>query len=288
MQLSLALLADLRITDMRAYLAQRRSDGLCGRTLALTLAALRSFFHYLETEGTSSVAVLNAIRSPKEMRRLPRPLPEEAARALTEAHRYHGMHTIEPWIAARNAAVFMLLYGAGLRIMEALNLQGNDIPPTSEKGLSVVGKGNKKRLVPMLSQILEAIHSYQALCPWPLSSDGPLFVGVRGKKLSPRIIQNVIAHMRGAFGLPETATPHALRHSFATHLLSHGADIRAIQELLGHECLSTTQLYTQVDKARLVKAYRTAHPRLQRYGDPSTKSSKERDSSINFNISKGK
>ncbi|SRR5579883_3027535 len=261
-RLSLALLGDLHITDMRAYLAQRRSDGLCGRTLTLTLAALRSFFRHLETEGVGSVAVLNALRSPKETRRLPRPLPEEASCALTKTDIHYGMHT-KPWIAARNAAVLMLLYGAGLRIMEALTLRVHDIPLQPEQGLTVIGKGGKKRSVPVLPQILEAIRTYQALCPWTPSSEGPLFVGVRGKELSARVIQKAIAHLRRGLGLPETATPHALRHSFATHLLSRGADIRAIQELLGHECLSTTQLYTHVDKVRLVNAYRTAHPRIR-------------------------
>jgi integrase/recombinase XerC len=165
----------------------------------------------------------------------------------------------EPWIHARDAAVLGLLYGAGLRISEALGLKGGDAGAAD--AITVIGKGRKQRMVPMLPQVQKLIADYIALCPYALPDDGPLFVGAKGGPLSPRVVQLAMARLRGALGLPETATPHALRHSFATHLLARGGDLRSIQELLGHASLSTTQIYTQVDAERLIEAYRSAHPR---------------------------
>jgi integrase/recombinase XerC len=165
----------------------------------------------------------------------------------------------EPWIHARDAAVLGLLYGAGLRISEALGLKRGDIGATD--AVTVTGKGRKQRMVPVLPQVQKLIADYVVLCPYDLPPDGPLFVGAKGGPLSPRVVQLAMARLRGALGLPETATPHALRHSFATHLLARGGDLRSIQELLGHASLSTTQIYTQVDAERLIEAYRNAHPR---------------------------
>jgi integrase/recombinase XerC len=169
----------------------------------------------------------------------------------------------EPWILARDAAVLALLYGAGLRIAEALGISREDAPIGNADSVSVVGKGGKMRSVPVIEPVRRAVEGYIELCPYPLPGKGPLFVGARGGPLSPRIIQLAVAGLRGALGLPETATPHALRHSFATHLLARGGELRAIQELLGHASLSTTQIYTQVDSARLMAAYDSAHPRAR-------------------------
>jgi integrase/recombinase XerC len=166
-----------------------------------------------------------------------------------------------PWVLARDAAVLALLYGSGLRISEALGLKRADAPVAGRDQVTVLGKGRKTRSVPVIRKVQEAVEAYLDLCPFTLSPDGPLFVGARGGPLSPRIIQLAVERMRGALGLPDTATPHALRHSFATHLLSRGGDLRTIQELLGHASLSTTQLYTAVDTARLLAAYTSAHPR---------------------------
>jgi integrase/recombinase XerC len=201
------------------------------------------------------------VRTPKLAKALPKPLAIPAAKRITDTDLRAG-EPREPWILARDAAVLALLYGSGLRISEALALKRNDIPaPGRGDVITVTGKGNKARMVPVLAQVAKLAAEYVALCPYELPADGPLFVGARGGPLSPRIVQLAMAGLRGALGLPETATPHALRHSFATHLLARGGDLRAIQELLGHASLSTTQIYTAVDTERLLEVYRSTHPR---------------------------
>src|SRR5215472_955526 len=203
------------------------------------------------------------VRTPKLAKALPKPLAIPAAKRITDTDLRAG-EAREPWILARDAAVLALLYGSGLRISEALALKRNDIPaPGRGDVITVTGKGNKARMVPVLAQVAKLAAEYVALCPYELPAEGPLFVGARGGRLSPRIVQLAMARLRGALGLPETATPHALRHSFATHLLARGGDLRAIQELLGHASLSTTQIYTAVDTERLLEAYASAHPRAR-------------------------
>ena len=202
------------------------------------------------------------LRSPKAPRRLPKALPAQSARALVDEDSRAG-DARPDWILARDSAVLGLLYGAGLRISEALSIKRQDAPTGEMDIVTVTGKGGKVRSVPVIAPVQRAIARYLSLCPWPLPASGPLFVGAKGGALSPRIIQLAVAELRGALGLPETATPHALRHSFATHLLGKGGDLRTIQELLGHASLSTTQIYTAINSARLLEAYRGAHPRAR-------------------------
>lgn len=251
-------LAALEPRDLRAYLAHRRSgpDALSERSVARALAAIRGFFRYLDRRHGISNARLSLVRGPKPKPALPRPVSEKAARALIEEAEASAA---EPWIGARDAALITLLYAAGLRISEALALTGAHHPLPST--LRVAGKGGKERVVPMLDAAREAVSRYVAACPYALTSDAPLFRGARGGPLSPRIAQELMARLRGALGLPSSATPHALRHAFATHLLAAGGDLRAIQELLGHESLSTTQRYAAVDAEKILSAYRAAHPR---------------------------
>jgi integrase/recombinase XerC len=257
---TLAGLAALPSADLRAFMAFRRGEGVESRSLMRALAALRSFARYLELAGKGKAAVFAAMRSPKLSRRLPKPIPIKEARRMTQADEIVEEGRA-PWVSARDAAVLALLYGAGLRISEALGLRRDEAPLAGRDSLRVTGKGNKTRMVPVLTVVSEAIADYIALCPLPLPAEGPLFVGMRGGPLSPRIVQLTVERLRGAFGLPASATPHALRHSFATHLLSRGGDLRSIQELLGHASLSTTQIYTAVDSVRLMEAYRASHPR---------------------------
>ena len=253
--------AALEASDVRAFMAKRRSDEIASRSLMRALAGLRSFGRFLEREGRGRVGALSAIRAPKVGKTLPKPLPMAAAKRLADADERAGEDR-DPWIWARDAAVMALLYGSGLRISEALGLKRRDVPAPGEGDVLVVtGKGNKTRMVPVLQNVLTLIQDYAAMCPYPLPPEGPIFVGARGGTLSPRIIQLTMARLRGALGLPDSATPHALRHSFATHLLGAGADLRSIQELLGHASLSTTQRYTAVDAAGLLAAYSKAHPK---------------------------
>jgi integrase/recombinase XerC len=256
-RVNLSSLSGLATLDVRAFMAARRADGVSGRSLSRMLAGVRSFARYLERNGTGSIGALASVRAPKLAKTLPKPLPIAAAKRLTDSALRAGEERAQ-WVLARDAAVLALLYGSGLRIAEALALKRQAVPADA---LTVLGKGNKTRMVPVLPQVTRAIEGYLALCPFELAPDGPLFVGARGGPLSARIVQLAVARMRGALGLPDTATPHALRHSFATHLLARGADLRAIQELLGHASLSTTQTYTAVDTERLLAAYRSAHPR---------------------------
>jgi integrase/recombinase XerC len=260
-RVTLANFSALEASDVRAFMAKRRADDIAGRSLMRALAGLRSFGRFLEREGRGKVGALSAIRAPKVGKSLPKPLAVTAAKRLADADERAGEDR-EPWIWARDAAVMALLYGSGLRISEALGLKRRDVPAPGEGDVLVVtGKGNKTRMVPVLQNVLTLIQHYAAMCPYPLPPEGPMFIGARGGPLQPRIIQLTMARLRGALGLPDSATPHALRHSFATHLLSRGGDLRAIQELLGHASLSTTQVYTGIDSERLLEVYRSAHPR---------------------------
>jgi len=250
----------LSARDVRSFLAARREEGVGSRTLSRTLSALRMFYKFLERRGYGKNDAIRAVSLPKLPHSVPKPLTALKAAALIESADIASPDAPE-WVLARDTAVLALLYGSGLRISEALGLKRKDAPIKGRDMLRVTGKGDKTRVVPVLPVVREAIEHYLAVCPIKLGSEDPLFVGARGKRLSPRIIQLRIAGARAALGLPETATPHALRHSFATHLLGAGADLRAIQELLGHASLSTTQGYTEVDRAHLLKAYTRSHPR---------------------------
>jgi len=260
-RVTLARFASLEASDVRAFMAMRRADDIGGRSLMRALAGLRSFGRFLEREGKGKVGALSAIRAPKVGKSLPKPIQMAAAKRFTDADERAG-ESRDPWIWARDAAVMALLYGSGLRISEALGLKRRDVPaPGAGDVLVVTGKGNKTRMVPVLRNVLALVQDYVTMCPHPLPPEGPIFVGARGGPLSPRIIQLTMERLRGALGLPDSATPHALRHSFATHLLTRGGDLRAIQELLGHASLSTTQIYTGIDTERLFEVYRNAHPR---------------------------
>ncbi len=256
-------LAKLAPADIRAFLAFRRGSGVEARTLQRSLAAARSFSRFLEREGRGKSDALSAVRAPKVAKTLPRPLDAVSAISLADPAT-RAFEEREPWVLARDAAVLSLLYGAGLRIAEALSLKRGQIPaPGTADAITVTGKGNKTRMVPLIAQITQAVADYIAICPFDLPEDEPVFRGEKGGPLSPRIVQLAMERMRGALGLPDSATPHALRHSFATHLLARGGDLRSIQELLGHASLATTQIYTQVDTTHLLEAYRAAHPRAR-------------------------
>lgn len=252
----IAAVARTTQSDLRAWMAEERGRGLSARSLARALSAVKGFTAWAaDRTGADATTVLSA-RGPKFRRKLPRPLSEaSASEILTEI----GADAREDWIAARNTAIATLLYGLGLRISEALSLTGADhpLPPV----LRITGKGGKTRPVPVIPAAAQAVAEYVRLCPHDLTPDTPLFRGVRGGPVNPRLIQSAMERARLRLGLPATATPHALRHSFATHLLSAGGDLRAIQELLGHASLSTTQAYTAVDAARLMEVYEKAHPR---------------------------
>ncbi|WP_116652563.1 tyrosine recombinase XerC [Pelagibacterium sediminicola] len=248
-------LKDLRAADLRAFLAARRRDGIGSSSLARGLSGIKSFFAHLERNGVMALEALSVIRTPKRPATLPK--------ALTVTEAKSAIDTVDnleerPWVAARDTAVIALCYGAGLRISEALALTRRDLDGQS---LRVVGKGGRVRLVPLIAAVRDAITQYLKLCPFALSASEPMFRGVKGGPLSPRLVQIRLQALRSALGLPASATPHALRHSFATHLLGRGGDLRAIQELLGHASLSTTQIYTHVDTERLLEAYAKAHPR---------------------------
>lgn len=244
------------LADMRAWMAHERSRGVSARSLARELSAVKSFFRWLaEREDFDPTAVL-ATRAPRFRRKLPRPLAEDAAREMIETA---GTQSRDGWVAARDVAVLTLLYACGLRISEALSLNGADAPLADS--LRIRGKGGKERTVPVLPIAAQAVERYRRLCPHVLNAEEPLFRGVRGGRLNPRQVARVMAQARMQLGLPATATPHAMRHSFATHLLSAGGDLRTIQELLGHASLSTTQAYTAVDTTRLMEVYAKAHPR---------------------------
>lgn len=252
----LEALRRLEIRDFRAFLTHRRAEGLTSRSLARNLSSVRSFFRFLDRAGIVSNPALKALRTPKIPHGIPKPVAENAARAMiTETGEIESL----PWIAARDAAILTLLYGCGLRISEALGLNREDAP--LPEILRITGKGQKERLVPVLPVTRAAVDEYLALCPFGLGPGEPLFVGARGKRIDPRMVRGLVIHLRRRLGLADTVTPHAFRHSFATHLLAAGGDLRAIQELLGHASLSTTQMYTEVESQRLLEIYDKAHPR---------------------------
>jgi integrase/recombinase XerC len=248
-------LARVLPADIRAFVTDRRSDGLGARGVQRALAAIRSFYRWLAREGVVDNPAPRAVRTPRIGRGLPRPLSErEALRTIEEA----GEHDVE-WLAARDVALLTLLYGAGLRISEGLSLKRGDVP--LGRTLAVLGKGGKERSLPVLPVVADAIAEYAAKIPFTGTKDAPLFLSRRGKPMSPREAQALMQRLRGRLGLSEKATPHALRHSFATHLLAGGGDLRSVQELLGHASLSTTQTYTQVENDKLMETYKNAHPR---------------------------
>lgn len=256
---SLALMSRLTPAEFRAYLAHRALDGRERTTIARGLSVLRGFVRFLERRKLASAPGLAVLRAPKLPASVPKPLTvEDADAAITAA----GDVALSPWQQKRDLAILTLLYGCGLRISEALGLARREAP--QGEVLVIVGKGRKERHVPALSVVREAIADYITACPYPLPKDGPLFVGARGGPLNPRLVQRQMQILRGMLGLPDTTTPHALRHSFATHLLGGGGDLRAIQELLGHASLSTTQRYTKVEPEHLLKVYEAAHPRARR------------------------
>ncbi|MEM7463926.1 MAG: tyrosine recombinase XerC [Pseudomonadota bacterium] len=251
-------LSDLRPVTMRSFLADRRRQGAGARTLGRGLAGIRSFIRFLEKSGLASSAGISATRAPRQPKTLPKPISADIAVQLADSGEQLNE---EPWIAARDAAVMALLYGCGLRIGEALALTPAQFKPAENGTLRITGKGSKTRMVPVLPVVTEAVKSYISLCPWSLAPGEPMFRGAKGGVLHRAIIEKSLSRLRGALGLPDSATPHALRHSFATHLLANGGDLRTIQELLGHASLSTTQIYTEVDTSRLLEAYDNAHPR---------------------------
>ena len=251
-----ALMEGLKVREFRAFLAARRTDGLSAASIARTLSSVRNFYRYMARAENIENEAIDAVQAPKVPHRIPRPLTEEAAKSAMETL---PDFAAEDWTAARNVAVVSLLYGCGLRIGEALSLNSNDIPRGDT--MRITGKRGKERIVPILPVVRDAINLYVAKCPFVLAPDGPLFLGKRGGRLNPRIIQLAMQSVRTALALPATATPHALRHSFATHLLSRGGDLRTIQELLGHSDLKATQVYTEVDSARIRDVYDQAFKR---------------------------
>ena len=261
-QPGLADLGALRTADFRSWLARRASDGLSAASRARALSVVRGFFRFLDREGLAHNPALAALRTPKQQRPAPRPLTVDQARAAVEAVGELGS---TPWIGKRDRALIALLYGAGLRIGEALGLDRGALPSAGRGDAAIVitGKGDKQRVVPLLAVVRAAIADYLAACPYEVGDDGPLFVGARGGRLNASVVQARLRMLRGFLGLPANATPHALRHSFATHLLAEGGDLRTIQELLGHASLSTTQRYTEVDAESLLRVYDAAHPKAR-------------------------
>ena len=251
-------ISELRVADIRSFLAYRRNEGVGSRSLGRGLAGIRSFFNFLTRTGLADVPAARVVRTPKQPKSLPKPL--NIADALHIVDKKTQLDD-EPWVASRNAAILTLCYGCGLRISEALSLTPADFSDKNATSIYVTGKGGKTRLVPVIPAVHEAIDDYLSCCPFILPPDQPLFRGVRGGKLQRAIVERSVQQLRSSLGLPDSVTPHALRHSFATHLLSRGGDLRTIQELLGHASLSTTQIYTGVDTDRLMEVYKKAHPR---------------------------
>lgn len=252
-------LGTLTAADVRGWLARRGAAGIGRATQARGLSTLRGFFRWLDREGLAHNPAVIQVKGPRPPKAVPRALAEDEAREVLETA---AGEPAQRWIGARDVALLTMLYGAGLRLGEALSLRRRDAP--SGDVLVVTGKGRKQRIVPILPVVAEAVAAYLKACPFALSDDGPLFVGVRGGPLNPGVVQRQTRHLRALLGLPDSATPHALRHSFATHLLGRGGDLRTIQDLLGHASLSTTQRYTDVDTARLQRLYAQAHPRARR------------------------
>ncbi|MEE2565626.1 tyrosine recombinase XerC [Hyphobacterium marinum] len=256
---TLARLDGLKAADFRAWLAGRRRDGAGPATLARALSAVRAFYRYIDRRWSVTAPALALVEGPRRPRPKPKPVSEEAARRLIEDAEARGG---EPWVEARDAAILALLYGCGLRIAEALSLTGSDLPLGAT--LRVTGKGGKTRIVPVLPAVREAVDAYVKTSPYAPARGEALFRGVRGGPLGPRAVQKAMTELRARLGLAASATPHALRHSFATHLLAHGGDLRAIQELLGHASLSTTQIYADIEPGRLLAAHAAAHPRARK------------------------
>lgn len=253
---TLSDLEGLEAADFRAWMAKRAADGASRTSIARAMSVLRGFFRWLERNGHGANHAIRAMRSPKIPQGIPKPLTvADADLLLNSADLLPG----EPWEIQRDVALFTLLYGCGLRISEALGLSRGEAPVGET--LTVTGKGNKQRMLPVLPVVREAVKTYLKLCPWQPGDDGPLFIGVQGKRFNPGVAQKRLRELRLLLGLPDSVTPHALRHSFATHLLGGGGDLRAIQELLGHASLSTTQRYTAVDSEGLMAVFRAAHPR---------------------------
>jgi integrase/recombinase XerC len=250
---------ELKTRDFRSYLAWQRQRGLGKTSLARAMSSVRNLFRYLDKEGLAHNPAVKIIRSPRPDHVIPKALTQEDA---LEALKASSDLQNEPWMAARDQALITLLYGCGLRLGEALSLNVSSRP----KGtiLRILGKGKKERLVPVLPIVITSIEHYLSLCPFSLKANDPLFVGARGSRLNPGVVQRQVRKLRGFLGLSDSATPHALRHSFATHLLAGGGDLRTIQELLGHSSLATTQRYTEIDNAGLQKIYRDSHPRAKK------------------------
>jgi integrase/recombinase XerC len=251
-----AQLAQLRTADLRGWMARERGRGVGPRSLARQLSAVKGFARWLADRDGIDISAILAMRAPKHMRSLPRPLTEVAARDMLETV---GLQTLHDWTGLRDTAVLTLLYGCGLRVSEALSLTGRDVP--LRDSVRIIGKGGRERIVPVLPVARQAVSDYLRACPWPVDPTAPLFRAVRGGALDRRHVAHVMQMARLQLGLPATATPHALRHSFATHLLAAGGDLRAIQELLGHASLQSTQVYTAVDTQHLLQVYDAAHPR---------------------------
>ncbi|MEQ8196000.1 MAG: tyrosine recombinase XerC [Rhodospirillales bacterium] len=254
----LSELESLRPADFRSYLAHRARNGLARTSTARALSTLRNFFRFLARRNLAANAAIDGVHTPKVPKSIPRALSEQEARESLDVIEEISN---EPWIAKRDTALITLLYGCGLRIGEALALNQRDFPKGD--AMTITGKGRKQRVVPVLSVVKDALADYLDHCPFGLGGDDPLFVGARGKRLNAGVVQRQMRRLRALLGLPESATPHALRHSFATHLLAGGGDLRTIQELLGHASLSTTQRYTDVDAGHLGRVYRSAHPRAR-------------------------
>ena len=253
---SIADIADIRITDFRSWMSKKAMSGASNASRARSLSGIKNFLNWMDKNGIMHNAAIQVVRSPKLPHKLPRPLLEgQAIKVLENA----DLLCAEDWIGMRDRALFTLLYGCGLRINEALNLDIKDLP--NDGFIRVMGKGSKERQVPVIDLVDAAIKTYLAQCPFPQTADRPLFVGTRGKRLNQGMAQKSMRQIRSVLGLPETATPHALRHSFATHLLQNGANLREIQELLGHSSLSTTQRYTEINAEELMRIYKSAHPR---------------------------
>ena len=255
-RISLNDIENVTLTDFRSFITEIQMKGLSKSSTARTISTIRNFFHYLERELEVTNSHINRIKSPRTNHSLPKALNVSDAKESLEASK--TLSKIR-WVGARDYALLHLLYGCGLRISEALQMNG-DIVPFSET-ITISGKGSKQRLVPVLPSVRDAVENYRAICPFEIKYDTPLFYGVRGKRLNPAVVQRMMRSLQVTLGLPSTATPHALRHSFGTHLLINGADLRTIQELLGHASLSTTQRYTDVDTDHLLKVHQKAHPR---------------------------
>lgn len=259
--LTIQAFGEVHTRDMRAWMAFERGRGLSGRSLARALSAVKGFFVWLGDQHGIDTSHVAAMRAPRQAQRLPRPIDPAAARDMIETA---GALDDRTWVSARDSAVLMVLYGCGLRISEALALNDSDAPLPDM--LRVLGKGGRERLVPVLPAARDAVEAYRSACPYSGRGQGPLFYGVRGGRLNSRLVSGLMVTCRGMLGLPDTATPHALRHSFATHLLEAGGDLRAIQMLLGHASLSSTQIYTAIDQTHLRQVYASAHPGARRRG----------------------